>query len=117
MLVYAFLLIAGFALTTFFEDTAPIISAVKDVFILAAGIFGLFISLLLSMDKVPSGKIWGNSPAGCVCIGLGLISFGLLKLLQTQVSFGIYLMLMILSLFVLVGLAIEYRTRKQGVLC
>ncbi|HKJ69452.1 MAG TPA: hypothetical protein VKA68_15955 [bacterium] len=116
MLCYVVLFAAELVISVLTESADAMIAFVRHMLILAAGIFGLISSLLLGARKVPRGKIWGNSPAGCAFIGLGLTAFGLLNVLQTGIPFGIYFILLILSLLFLVGLAIEYRTREQSVL-
>jgi|GEM_PF-5726826 len=90
-----------------------VISTVKDLCILAAGLFGFLTAILLGFEKVRGGFFWGNSWPGCLSLGIGLTSYALLRMFQTVLSFQVYMVLVVLTLFFLVGLVMEYRTRKK----
>lgn len=112
MILYIFLFLLE-KLIGLITGPENIIATVKDICILAAGLFGFLTAALLGLNKVRSGFFWGNSWPGCLSLGVGLTSYSLLRMFQTALSFPVYMVLVVLTLFFLVGLVIEYRTRKK----
>jgi len=90
-----------------------LITTVKDISILSAGLFGFISAVLLGTGKVRTGFFWGNSWPGCLSLGIGLTSYAFLRMFQTALSFQVYMVLVVLTLFFLAGLVIEYLTRKK----
>jgi len=90
---------------------ANILRIIGDFVVLLSGTFGIITAILLKTGQVIPGRYWGKSSLGAAFIGIGLIAFTALQYVPENVSFGLYLVLVVLSLLVLVGLVVEYRSR------
>ena len=95
-----------------FENTARIGSALSFL-MLGGGAFGIFAGLLLKLQRVRPGRVWGFSAMGTFLIGVGVSLWGTDGLFQIEPYHAYHVLDAVGGTAFLVGLIIERRVRPE----